>query len=199
MSTRRIFAGVLVAALAWPGTTRAAPGGEADLTAARAEAEAARKASPSAATWAREAEVCTRLADLECARAAREQQRALAPEGERAAIDAELARLAEQARGGVAGEPASTRRAELDEARRARELAARPPPKVDTPPVKPTPPAKPVRIVKKWYFWVTLGAIAATAAAITAVAVDAARDDGKVGSEASAARVRLDQGFGLRF
>ena len=57
-----------------------------------------------------------------------------------------------------------------------------------------------------WYFWVTLLAIAASGAAITAFAVKAAKDDRPDDLDASAGRVRLmgppgppDQGFGLRF
>lgn len=167
-----------------------------DLTAARAEAEAARKQSPSAATWGREAEVCERIADLACAREARTQQRALTPAGspERTEADAKLAAIDDLSRGTVEGEPASTRRAERD--RKQPALAVKPGPTTDR---KPAPaPAKPDRIIKKWYFWVTIAAIAASGAAITALAVTAANDEAR-GADASAAPVRLDQGFGLRF
>jgi hypothetical protein len=69
-----------------------------------------------------------------------------------------------------------------------------PAPTVDKKPA----PVKHERIIKKWYFWVTVIAIAASGAAITAIAVDAARDEQK-GVQPSAAPVRLEQGFGLRF
>lgn len=169
-----------------------------DLGAAREQAEAARKASPSVRTWAAEAEVCERQGDLACARAARTQQRALAPEGspERATAEARLAALEDMSRGTAADEPASTQRADLDAQRSARDLVKPPPPKLDKPPVKQVPRE---RIVKKWYFWVTILAIAASGAAITGIAIKAANDERKDSLDASAGRVRLDQGFGIRF
>jgi len=169
-----------------------------DLSAAREQAEAARKASPSVRTWAAEADVCERQGDLACARAARGQQRALAPEGspERAEAEARLAALEDMSRGTVEDEPASTKRAELDAQRSARDFVKPPPPKLDRAPVQP-PPRE--RIVKKWYFWVTILAIAASGAAITGIAVKAANDERKDSLDPSAGRVRLDQGFGLRF
>ena len=196
----------------------AAPAGEAeptsveaalaagDLTAARGLAESARKAAPSVASWGAEAEVCERQEDLACARAARAQQRDLAAKGspERDAAAARLAVLEDMSRGTVADEPASTRRVQLDKDRADRELALLPKPKVDKP--KPVAPPPKEKIVKKWYFWVTLLAIAASGAAITAFAVKAAKDDRPDDLDASAGRVRLmgppgppDQGFGLRF
>jgi hypothetical protein len=171
-----------------------------DLSAAREQAEAARKASPSVRTWAAEADVCERQGDLACARAARAEQRALAPEGspERAAAEARLAALADMSRGTAADEPASTKRAELDAERSARDLVKPPAPKLDQAPVK-APPRE--RIVKKWYFWVTILAIAASGAAITGIAIKAANDERKDSLDASAGRVRLplDHGFGIRF
>ena len=123
-------------------------------------------------------------------------------DAERAAVVARLAALEDMSRGTVVDEPASTKRAGLDQARRDRELALLPKPKVDRP--KPVaPPAPKEKIAKKWYFWVTLLAIAASGAAITAFAVKAAKDDRPDDLDASAGRVRLmgppDQGFGLRF
>lgn len=170
-----------------------------DLAAARTQAEAARKASPGAATWAVEAEVCERQGDLACARTARAQQRDLAAANspERAAAAAKLAALEDMSRGTVEDEPASTHRAALDRARTDRELAVRPAPKIDRAPVKAPPPRE--RIVKKWYFWVTVLAIAASGAAITAIAVKAAKDEQPDDLSPSAGRVRLDQGFGVRF
>ncbi len=51
----------------------------------------------------------------------------------------------------------------------------------------------------KWYFWVTILAIAASGAAITGIAVKAANDERPDSLDNSAGPVRLDQGFGLRF
>lgn len=169
-----------------------------DLSAARELAEAARKATPDLRTWGVEADVCERQGDLACARAARAQQRALASEGspERAAAEARLAALEDMSRGTANDEPASTQRAELDARRSALELVQPPPPKLDTGPVK-APPRE--RIVKKWYFWVTVLAIAASGAAITGIAIKAANDERKDSLDPSAGRVRLDQGFGIRF
>jgi len=207
--SRTATAIALMLALAAPGVTRAAAPaeapasvdaalGEGDLAAARAQAEAARKASPGASTWAAEAEVCERQGDLACARAARTQQRALAPEGSpaRAEAEARLTALEDMSRGTVADEPASTRRAELDAQRSARDVVKPAPVQVDRPPAPP-PPRE--RIVKKWYFWVTILAIAASGAAITGIAVKAARDERPDSLDASAGRVRLDQGLGIRF
>lgn len=173
-----------------------------DLSAAREQAEAARKASPSARTWAAEARVCERQGDLACARTARGQQRELARDGspERAEAEARLAELEDMSRGTVADEPASTRRAELDAQRSARDLVKPSAPLLDRAPVQPPPPRE--RIVKKWYFWVTILAIAASGAAITGIAIKAANDERKDSLDPSAGRVRLgplDQGFGLRF
>ena len=172
--------------------------GEGDLTSAREQAEAARKASPSAETWAAEAEVCERQADYACARTARAQKRAATAEGtpERAAAEARRAVLEDMSRGTVADEPASTRRAEIDRKRSARDLIKPAAPKVDRAPAK-APPRE--RIVKKWYFWVTILAIAASGAAITGIAVKAANDERPDSLDNSAGPVRLDQGFGLRF
>ena len=153
------------------------------------------------ASWGILAEVCERQHDFACAREARTQQRDLAAKGspEREAATARLAALEDMSRGTVADEPASTRRAGLDKARADRELALLPKPKLDMPKPKAPPPRE--KIVKKWYFWVTILAIAASGAAITAFAVKAAKDDQPDDLDASAGRVRLplDQGFGLRF
>lgn len=193
---------LLVLALAAPpaGEGADAAAGATDLSAARAEAEAARKAAPSAATWAREAEACERLADLACAREARAQQKALAPEGskERAEAEKKLAVLGDMSRGTVGDEPASTRRAENDR-RREKPVPKiiKPAPTVD----KPVAQVKHEPIIKKWYFWVTVIAIAASGAAITAIAVDSARDEQKGAAPITEpARASLGPGgFGLRF
>jgi len=169
-----------------------------ELTGAREQAAAAREADPNVETWGAEAEVCERLADLACAKAARSQQRDLmkADSPERAAVEAKLAALEDMSRGTVADEGTSTHRAELDRARSGRSVApTKPAPDIATD--TPKPPRE--RIVKKWYFWVTLGAIAASAVAITVIGVKAARDEQDTNPDASAGRVRLDQGFGIRF
>ena len=169
-----------------------------ELTGARERAEATRKADPKVETWAAEAEACERLADLACAKAARTRQRDLTkPDSpERAAVEAKLAALEDMSRGTVADEGSSTHRASLDTARSGRDLTpAKPVP--DITPDRPRPPRE--RIVKKWYFWVTLGAIAASAAAITVIGIKAARDEQDTELDASGGRVRLDQGFGIRF
>ena len=87
-------------------------------------------------------------------------------------------------------------RAELDAQRSARDLVKPPPPRLGKAPVKP-PPRE--RIVKKWSFGVTSLAIAASGAAITGIAIKAANDERKDSLDPSAGRVRLDQGFGIRF
>ena len=190
---------VLALALAAPpaGADAAAAAAPEDLSGERAEAEAARKQAPGVATWGREAEVCERLADYACARAAWTEQRALTAAGspERAAADEKLAKLGDLSRGTVADEPASTRRAENDRARQKPLVTVAPAPTVDKKPA----PVKPERIVKKWYFWVTILAIAASGAAITGIAVKAANDERPDSLDNSAGPVRLDQGFGLRF
>lgn len=192
MSTATIDLLLALALAAPPGQ----PGSDAaDLSAARAEAETARKQAPSAATWGREAEVCERMADYACAREARTQQRGLTAEGsaERAAADEKLKALEDMSRGTVGDEPASTRRADNDRARQ-KPLVTVAPAAIDK---KPAPAPKNERIIKKWYFWVTIIAIAASGAAITAIAVDAARDEQKgIQPVTSGARV---EGFGLRF
>lgn len=203
MSTSSIIACVLSLLLARtaaplppePATVEAALAGG-DLSAARTLAEAARKAAPTAEHWRAEAEVCERLADHACARAAWEGHLAALPaSGDRKAGEAALARLDEVSRGTVEDEPASTHRAALDKARADREAALLPKPApADAP--KPTPPRR-ERIVKKWYFWVTTLAIAAAAGAITGIAVKAARDEQP--DVLDARRALLPGGLGLRF
>ena len=168
----------------------------ADLSAARVEAETARKQTPSAATWGREAEVCEKLADYACAREARTQQRALTAEGsaERAAVVEKLKALEDMSRGTVGDEPASTMRADNDRARQKPLVTVAPARATDK---KPAPAPKNERIIKKWYFWVTVIAIAASGAAITAIAVDAAKDEQK-GAQPVTSGARVE-GFGLRF
>jgi hypothetical protein len=161
-----------------PASTAAAPTiseslGRGDLDAALGRAIADREArSQDAGAWGAEAEVRELRGELPAAREARRKQLELLPPkaAERADAEAALRRLDDRARGTVADEPASTHRAELD-ARRAppmpKQVAPTRPPADDTKRPKD-------RIVKKWYFWVTLAAIGAAAATITGVAVKAA-------------------------
>ncbi|MCH9687435.1 MAG: hypothetical protein K0V04_38730 [Deltaproteobacteria bacterium] len=147
-----------------------------DLSSARTLATQAREAEPTAATWQREGEVLEQSGEYrDAAKSYRQAKKAAGEDADAlAAAEAGLSRVGEASRGIVDDEPESTHREQLDE-------VWDPPP----PPRKadPTPPVEPVdappreRIVKKWYFWVTVGAIAASAAAVTAIAIRAARDD----------------------
>lgn len=170
-----------------------------DLTTAKALAREARLADPGAATWQREGEVLEQAGDLrEAGKAYHAAKRAAGDDATAtAAADAGLARVKASARGTIADEPKSTHRAELDPRWEP------PAPKKATPPpeLPPEPVTEPDRIVTKWYFWVTVGAIAASAAAVTAIAIKAARDDQPDALDASAlAPAPASRGFGaLRF
>lgn len=169
-----------------------------DLTHAKALAREARLAEPSAATWQREGEVLEQAGDYrEAGKAYHAAKRAAGDDATAvAAADAGLARVKATARGTIADEPKSTHRAELDPRWEP------PAPKKVTPPeLPPEPVPEPERIVTKWYFWVTVGAIAASAAAVTAIAIKAARDDQPDSLDASAlAPAPAARGFGaLRF
>jgi hypothetical protein len=168
-----------------------------DLTTAKALAREARLAQPSAATWQREGEVLEQAGDhRDAAQAYRAAKRAAGEDAVAvAAADAGLARVKASARGTIVDEPASTHRAELDPRWEP------PAPKQAAPPPEtlPEPVGEPDRIVTKWYFWVTVGAIAASAAAVTAIAIKAARDDQPDALEALAP-APAPRGFGaLRF
>jgi hypothetical protein len=95
----------------------------------------------------------------------------------REAARGDLQRVRDASRGRVADEPASTHRKELDEqwAPPKQEKKTKPKPKVA---VEPTRDPKD-RIVRKWYFWVTIVAIVASAAAVTGIAIKASRDERK--------------------
>jgi hypothetical protein len=147
-----------------------------DLTTARDIAVARSAADPSVDNLVLEAQVWAALGDHENAKRAYAAARDTLPADavdERESIDEEIAALELASRGTVADEPVSTERERLD-AERAERLAAlapKPPPPmiVDKP--------KPVPITKKWYFWVTLGAIAASAGAIVGIAVSSAVEE----------------------
>ncbi len=148
-----------------------------DLTSAQDLAVANRTKAPSDAdAWRVEAEVHERAGDLSAAIEARRGQAAALPKGaeERAHVQHQIARLQEQSRGTVADEPASTHRETLD-ARRGLPSAAANPKAAAAP--KADPPRARDRIVRKWYFWVTMAAIVASAGAITGIAIKAATSE----------------------
>lgn len=146
-----------------------------DLSEAAEQATAARRADPSPENWRREAEVLERKGDYEGAAAAYQGELDALPEGDagrdRAAAD--LQRVRELSRGRVKTEPASKHREELD-AKWAAPTKKAAPKKSVPPPVDKAPED---RIVRKWYFWVTVAAIVASAAAVTGIAIKAARDE----------------------
>ncbi|MFV8755828.1 hypothetical protein ACNOYE_35195 [Nannocystaceae bacterium ST9] len=149
-----------------------------DLTLAREQAVALRKAEPTLEHFELEAEVQLALGDLASGKRALRAALERVPEADaakRQELRERLEQLGERSRGVVEDEPASSHREQLD-AERAERLAALnpPPPKVD--PVD-APPAKRVPIVKKWYFWVTLTTIVGAAVAITAIAIDSNLDE----------------------
>lgn len=149
-----------------------------DLGSARELAKAQREADPSAANWRTEAEVLERAGDYGGAIAAYQAHMAALPddaEQAHATAKADLARVKAQQRGTVAGEPASTHREELDAAWAPKKKKAnnKPKKKVAVAPVD----EPDDRVIDKWYFWVTLGAIVASAAAVTGIAIRASRQD----------------------
>jgi hypothetical protein len=163
-----------------------------DLTTARELAVARSAGEPSAENLVLEAQVWVALGDYEHAERAYAAAREALPEDatdRRELIDGELAAIEAASRGTRADEPESTERERID-AERAERLAALapkppPPPIVDKP--------KPVPITKKWYFWVTLGAIAASAGAIVGIAIASAVEE-KRDDAGTAARQPLPAG-----
>lgn len=149
-----------------------------DLGTAAELAREARQADPSPATWHDEGRVLELMGDYEgAARAYRAEIDALPDDAEAAkrAARADLERVRADSRGTVPTEPASTHRDELDE-----RWAPAPAPPKPKPKAKPVPDAEPKddeKIVRKWYFWVTVIAIAASAAAVTGIAIKASRDE----------------------
>jgi hypothetical protein len=182
---RLALRGVLVLACLWPDPGRAAgpPEGPStlaeaeeagDLTSARELSEAAAEASPGPETALARARVAEEAGDIaEARRAWRAYLRALpeAATAQREAARKKLRELDENARGRVPDEPESSHRADLDRARAEREA-----PKAA--PQKPAPaPVREDRVVEKWYFWVTLAAIAGAAGAVVGLAVKAAASE----------------------
>lgn len=149
---------------------------ELDLTAEREAAAARRTADPSPANWRAEGQLAERAGDWGGASDAYEQalSRMDPQDPMRAAVQEDLARVHERERGVVADEGKSTHRDELDRTWKQPE-----PTKTTRAPTQQLPAQAPKddRIVKKWYFWVTIGAIVASAAAVTGIAIKAARDD----------------------
>lgn len=151
-----------------------------DLSSARELAQARSAADPSADNFALEAEAHLALGDYQQAKAALDRAIAALPEQ----ADAERAELTQlrddielRARGAKPDEPESTHREQFDRERAERLAALAPKPTPTPEPVDQPKPREP--IVKKWYFWVTLGAIVATAGAIVGVAVAANVDEQK--------------------
>lgn len=151
-----------------------------DLTTARELAVARSEGQPSADNFALEAEVMLALGDYEQAKAALDRAIAALPEdaeGDRAALTQLRDDIEARSRGTRADEPESTHREQLDRERAERLAALAPKP---TPPPEPIDEPKPREpIIKKWYFWVTLGAIVATAGAIVGVAVSSSIEERK--------------------
>ncbi|PRQ05849.1 hypothetical protein ENSA5_01690 [Enhygromyxa salina] len=169
-----------------------------DLTTARELALARSEAEPSAANFQLEAEVWEALGDYANAKRAYGQALEALPEGadEREEIRAKIAELEAASRGTRADEPESSHRERLDR-ERADRLAALAPKLPPPPEVVDTPAPEP--IVKKWYFWVTLGAIVASAGAIVGIAVASAVEDSQDTATGAARRPTPAGGVVFRF
>ncbi len=151
---------------------------EGDLTRAREQAVALRKADPSVEHFVLEAEVHTRLGDYASAKRALRGALERVPDGDavtREQLEIQLDDLIERSRGAVEDEPESIHRERLDSERAERIAALHPPPPTLVPVDAPAP--KRVPIVQKWYFWVTLTTIVGSAVAITAIAIEANLDN----------------------
>jgi hypothetical protein len=146
-----------------------------DLSEAAEQATAARRQDPSPANWRREAEILEQKGDLEGAATAYQGELDALPKDDpgRDRAQSDLHRVREQARGRVETEPASTHREELDATwgPKTKKAPSKKRPKAAAPT------AAEDRIVRKWYFWVTVAAIVASAAAVTGIAIKAARDE----------------------
>lgn len=149
-----------------------------DLATARDLARAAREADPSVENWRREGEILERMGAFAEAESAYAGALEVLPQDATAAREAlrgDIARVRESARGRVETEPTSKHRSELDTRwappKPTRKAAAAP--SAEPEPVD----ARSGRIVTKWYFWVTVAAIVASAAAVTGIAIKSARDE----------------------
>lgn len=167
-----------------------------DLTTARELAVARSKAEPNADNFALEAEVWLALGDYEQAKAALDRAIAELPEdADSEALEQLREQIEASSRGTVADEPESTHREQFDRERAERFAALEPSAPAPSEPVD-TPTAR-VPIVKKWYFWVTLGAIVATAGAIVGVAISANVDERR--TTALSRQARPAGGLTVRF
>ena len=150
---------------------------EGDLSGAAEAATAAREADPTPENWHREGEALEAMGDLDGAATAYEGEIAALPKDDEAGLKrarADLQRVRDDSRGRVEEEPASSHRGEFDKqwappAPKKKKKQVKPPSPVDKPPED--------RIVRKWYFWVTVAAIVASAAAVTGIAIKASRDE----------------------
>lgn len=144
-----------------------------ELSSARELAVARSAAEPSAENLALEAEVHLALGDYERAKAALDRAITALPaddaQPDRAALEQLREEIEASSRGVRSEEPESTHREQLDRERAERVAALAPKPEPKPEPVDQPKPRVP--IIKKWYFWVTLGAIVGTAGAIIGVAV----------------------------
>lgn len=158
-----------------------------DLSTAKELALARSEADPSPDNLELEAAVWEALGDYEQAKRAHAAALEALPEDDeaRASIEAQLAELEAASRGTRVDEPESTHRERIDgeRAERLAALAPKPPP---PPEVIDEPTREP--IIKKWYFWVTLGAIVASAGAIVGIAASTALDNDDSAAGASARR-----------
>ncbi|MCA9681119.1 MAG: hypothetical protein KC457_02920 [Myxococcales bacterium] len=152
---------------------------EGELGRASELAVALREAQPTLEHHRLEAWVWEALGDYQQAKAAIDRALESLEEDDpsRPELEAEWTRLDDASRGTVADEPASTHRQRLDDERAARLAALAPKPTPPPPVIDVAPKREP--IVKKWYFWVTLGALVASAAAIVGIAVAANVEDRK--------------------
>ncbi|MGH1346171.1 MAG: hypothetical protein ACRBN8_31690 [Nannocystales bacterium] len=174
-----------------------------DLSAQADAAVAAREADPTPAAWRAEAQAKEAMGDLRGAEAAYAGERDALPEDDidaRRKAEVDWERMREQSRGAVEDEPRSTHRAELDGQWVApaspEELRPVSRPKAD-PTLDNTPRSE--RIVTKWYFWVTVAAIAASAGAVAGIAIKAARDERSDSLDASALQPMPMSPGGFRF
>ncbi|HLT39082.1 MAG TPA: hypothetical protein VK034_22515 [Enhygromyxa sp.] len=151
-----------------------------DLTTARELAVARSEAEPTADSFALEAEVHLALGDYQRAKSALDRAIAALPEDatqDRAALLEQREAIEARSRGARSDEPESTHREQLDRERAERLAALAPKSEPIAEPIDQPKPSVP--ITKKWYFWVTLGAIVATAGAIVGVAVASSVEERK--------------------
>lgn len=137
-------------------------------------AREARVADPNPDTWHAEGVALEAAGRWQAAAAAYRAELKELPVGtaRRTAVSSDLQRVVERARGVVPHEPKSQHRAELDQRWTTNNGSVST--KVSD---RPVPTKERERIVSKWYFWVTVGAIVASAAAVTAIAIRANQNE----------------------